>query len=213
MIARLFTWLSTRLLTRLPFTVALRHSFTPESQSAGDGLRFSGRSCRWGGCWLGVMGLVVLLWAIAPGAAQAQLKQYAPPISYSNAELSGQDFSNQILKAAEFSNANLTDVDFSHSEMPGASFSGSLLKDTKFQGTDLTNAFMDSVKFIGTDLSDAILVESILLGSIFKDVNIEGADFEMAILDGAQVKELCAIARGTNSQTGMETRESLGCRS
>ncbi len=181
--------------------------------TAGNGPTASGRS-RWlGARRLGVMGLVVLLWAIAPGTAQAQLKQYAPPISYSNAELSGQDFSNQILKSAEFSNANLTDVNFSYSEMPGASFSGSLLKDTKFQGTDLTNAFMDSVKFIGTDLSDAILVESILLGSIFKDVNIEGADFEMAILDGAQVKELCAIARGTNSQTGMDTRESLGCRS
>ncbi|HEY9689102.1 MAG TPA: pentapeptide repeat-containing protein, partial [Coleofasciculaceae cyanobacterium] len=206
-------WLFTRLFARLLTPVAPGHPLTPWGLTADGGPSSSGRS-RWlGARRLGAMGLVVLLWAIAPGAAHAQLKQYAPPISYSNAELSGQDFSNQILKSAEFSNANLTDVNFSYSEMPGASFSGSLLKDTKFHGTDLTNAFMDSVKFIGTDLSDAILVESILLGSIFKDVNIEGADFEMAILDGAQVKELCAIARGTNSQTGMDTRESLGCRS
>lgn len=159
-----------------------------------------------------VLVIVTGLWAIVPAPAIAQLKQYAPPVSYSNAELSGQDFSNQLLKSAEFSNANLTDVRFNNAELPGASFSGSLLKDTQFRGADLTNAFMDSVKFIGTDLSDAILVEAILLGSSFQDVAIEGADFEMAILDGAQVKQLCAIAKGVNSRTGMDTRESLGCR-
>lgn len=166
---------------------------------------------RWGRSILALV-IVIGLWAIAPAPAMAQLKQYAPPVSYSNAELSGQDFSNQILQSAEFSNANLTDVRFNNAELPGASFSGSLLKDTQFRGADLTNAFMDSVKFIGTDLSDAILVEAILLGSSFQDVTIEGADFEMAILDGAQVKQLCAIAQGTNSRTGIDTRESLGCR-
>jgi hypothetical protein len=170
-----------------------------------------------GGRGLGLWAVVLLIgtWviglAIAPSAAWAQFKEYAPPVSYSNAELSGQDFSNQRLQSAEFSNANLTDVTFENAEMPGASFSGSFLKDTNLHGVDLTNAFMDSVKFIGTDLSDAILVEAILLGSSFQDVNIEGADFELALLDGAQVKQLCAIARGTNPRTGIDTKESLGC--
>jgi len=64
----------------------------------------------------------------------------------------------------------------------------------------------------GADLSDAILSETILLRSIFNDTDISGADFTDAILDGAQVKELCAKASGVNSKTGITTRDSLGCR-
>jgi uncharacterized protein YjbI with pentapeptide repeats len=63
-----------------------------------------------------------------------------------------------------------------------------------------------------TDLSDAILVDAILLRTTFEAVNIAGADFSDAMLDGVQVKQLCAIATGTNPQTGVDTRDSLGCR-
>ncbi|MFM6312073.1 MAG: pentapeptide repeat-containing protein, partial [Dolichospermum sp.] len=46
---------------------------------------------------------------------------------------------------------------------------------------------------------------------IFTDVNITGADFTEAILDKAQIKELCQKASGVNSQTGVQTRDSLEC--
>ena len=71
---------------------------------------------------------------------------------------------------------------------------------------------LDQVNLTGADLSDAILSETILLRSIFNDTDISGADFTDAILDGAQVKELCAKASGVNSKTGITTRDSLGCR-
>ncbi len=86
------------------------------------------------------------------------------------------------------------------------------MRATNLHGADLTNAMIDQVLFKDTDLSDAILVESILLRSVFEDVNINGADFSDAILDGAQIKQLCQQASGVNSKTGVATRDSLGCR-
>ena len=51
-----------------------------------------------------------------------------------------------------------------------------------------------------------------MLRTEFRNVKIEGADFSGAILNAFQVKQLCAFASGTNSKTGIDTRESLNCR-
>jgi hypothetical protein len=42
-------------------------------------------------------------------------------------------------------------------------------------------------------------------------VNIDGADFTDAIIDGGQRKWLCTKAKGTNSKTGVATSASLEC--
>lgn len=144
-------------------------------------------------------------------AAWAQLKDYAPPLSFSNAELGDRDFSGQMLRQAEFSNANLVHTNFDHAQLQGAVFSASLLIETNFRGADLTNALMDSTQFQHTDLRDAILHEAMLIHSTFEDVDITGADFEGALLDRSQVKRLCAIASGTNPTTGNRTHDTLGC--
>ncbi|WP_293124259.1 pentapeptide repeat-containing protein [Microcoleus sp. bin38.metabat.b11b12b14.051] len=156
--------------------------------------------------------LLALTIFILPRAAQAQSKYYAPPLSFSNAELTRRDFSGQILRSAEFSNANMDLTNFSKADLRGAIMSASVMTQANLHGANLTNAMIDQVKFTNADLSDAILVETILLRSTFDGVNITGADFTDSIMDGAQIKELCGKASGVNSQTGVDTRDSLGCR-
>jgi uncharacterized protein YjbI with pentapeptide repeats len=171
----------------------------------------------WSTWWLGIVlaiGLLLLaLPAIAAPTPAKFSKQYAPPPSYSNAELADQDFSGQMLRVAEFSNANLNRVNFTNADLTGAVLSASTMTDTSLRSANLTQSMLDQVKMVRTDLTDAILENAILLRTTFEDVTIAGADFTDAILDGAQIKQLCQIATGTNTQTQVDTRASLNCSS
>lgn len=167
-----------------------------------------GRRCL---SWMLALGMLLVASVATPAAARAN-PYAAPPLSFSNAELRGRDFSGQNLRAAEFSNANLERADFSNANARGAVFSASVMTQTDMHGANLRDAMLDQSKFLNTDLRDVNFTNAILLGSTFENVDITGADFTHALLDLAQVKTLCQVATGTNSQTGVETRASLGCR-
>ncbi|CBN57034.1 MULTISPECIES: pentapeptide repeat-containing protein [Kamptonema] len=102
--------------------------------------------------------LFLLTWSLP---AQAQSKYYAPPLSYSNAELTRRDFSGQMLRSAEFSNANMELSNFSNADLRGAIMSASVMVKANLHGADLAYAMADQVNFTNADLSDTVFSEAI----------------------------------------------------
>ena len=135
----------------------------------------------------------------------------AETLSFSHAQLKNRDFSGRDLVGSGFANANMEGANFENADVRGAVFSASILRNANLKGANFSGGLLDQADFAKADLSDALLVETILLRSTFDFVNIDGADFTDAIMDGGQRKWLCTKAKGTNSKTGVATSESLEC--
>jgi uncharacterized protein YjbI with pentapeptide repeats len=161
--------------------------------------------------WVAAVWMVGWSW-ILPCFADESTLELIKPMSYSNAELRGKDFSRQDLRASDFANANMEGANFSQADLRGAIFSASVMQNANLRGTNLQFAMMDQVDFTEANLEDAIFTEALLFRSTFSAENITGADFSDALLDGEQRGILCQSAAGTNPKTGINTRESLNCK-
>jgi uncharacterized protein YjbI with pentapeptide repeats len=164
------------------------------------------------GLWIVLAG-VLWGWGLSPCWADESNLELIKPMSYSNAELRGKDFSGQDLRASDFANANMEGANFNQADLRGAIFSASVMQNANLKGANLQYAMMDQVDFTETNLENAILSETILLRSTFGETQITGADFSDALLDGEQRRILCQTATGVNPLTGINTRESLDCKS
>lgn len=122
------------------------------------------------------------------------------------------DMHGRNLQQQEFLKANLSGFDFSDSDLRGAVFNGSDLRGADLQRADLEDAVAYASRFEQADLRDAVLRNAMLMQSHFRDASIDGADFTDAVLDLPEQKALCARASGSNSRTGVLTRDSLACR-
>lgn len=132
--------------------------------------------------------------------------------AYDDVSPNSQDYSGQDLERAEFSNTKLANANFSRANLRGAVFNGATLTKANLHAVDFSDGIAYLSNLSGVDLSDAVLTSAMLLKSTFRDANVTGADFTDAMLDREQVVQLCRSASGTNSTTGTDTRESLGCR-
>jgi len=127
-------------------------------------------------------------------------------------EAGGKNFSGQSLIRAEFTNTTFKNTNFSNADLRGALFNGILLDGANLHGIDFSSGIAYVSRFKDVDLSDAILADTNMLRSTFDNVDVTGADFTNALLDNQQVKKICTKASGINSKTGVDTRESLGCK-
>jgi uncharacterized protein YjbI with pentapeptide repeats len=63
----------------------------------------------------------------------------------------------------------------------------------------------------GADFTGAVLEGAMVTNARFKDNRLDGSDWTDVILRKDQYKYLCSIANGVNPSTGVNTRESLNC--
>jgi uncharacterized protein YjbI with pentapeptide repeats len=164
------------------------------------------------GCVL-LGGLCLGILALPQGAIAASpldLDDARQDFTYAN--LSGKDFAGQNL-----SGSSLAAVEARETNFAGADLSQTILTKGKFHranlaGVNLSQSFADRVIFDGADLTNAVVTEAFMTSTSFTEATIHGADFSGTILDRYQIVQMCKYADGVNPVTGVDTRDSLGCR-
>ncbi|MDX2273661.1 MAG: pentapeptide repeat-containing protein [Cyanobacteriota bacterium] len=133
-------------------------------------------------------------------------------VNYSNAEMSGKIFRYEDLQGGNFVSANLRGSDFQKANLMGATLSKCNLAGANLQGANLSAALLDLANLEHANLKNANLSGVIASRADWFEVEITGADFSDAILDRSAIIYLCQRAEGSHPETGLTTRETLGCR-
>lgn len=132
-------------------------------------------------------------------------------VNYTLTDLQGQDMSHTDFSGTSFAGAMMRGTNFEGSNLSGTILTKGEFVNANLKDADLSEVFSDRVSFQGANLTNSLFINAILTSSDFEGATITGADFSNAIIDRYQVSEMCKYAEGTNSLTGIDTRDSLGC--
>mmetsp|Transcript_5615 Transcript_5615/g.14062 ORF Transcript_5615/g.14062 Transcript_5615/m.14062 type:complete len:274 (+) Transcript_5615:77-898(+) len=115
------------------------------------------------------------------------------------------------LRLSNFVQADIRNAKLRKANLRGAYMMKLVAPGVDFTGADMSDALMDRSIFVGANFTQAILNRVVLTASDLNDAVVEGADFSDALLDKKTQMKLCETASGTNSVTGVSTRQSLKC--
>lgn len=139
--------------------------------------------------------------------ARTVVKTVTRGVNLEGADFSGQDFEGvsfqqSILRQADFSGSSLLNASFFDADLSGANFRGADLRGCNFELANLRQADLTNANLSGAYISST---------TKFAGVSLENSDWSDTLLRKDQQEYLCSLAKGTNSTTGVDTRESLFC--
>mmetsp|Transcript_14912 Transcript_14912/g.25878 ORF Transcript_14912/g.25878 Transcript_14912/m.25878 type:complete len:209 (-) Transcript_14912:465-1091(-) len=154
--------------------------------------------------WAAAVAMAAML-ATHPVASLAQE-------SFDHQTLMGADFSSQNLESAIFVKVNCQGCKFVNANLSKATLENGNFQEAIMDNVNMSQTFCANTKFQGASMRNAIFTEANLIGAVF-DANtiLDSADFTDALVEPFVQKRLCKKLTGTNSVTGVSTRESLMC--
>ncbi|KAL7510457.1 hypothetical protein ACHAXN_007383 [Cyclotella atomus] len=142
------------------------------------------------------------VWAVSGGG-----------VDYASMDITGQDFSNNNFKGKDFTQVIAKGTNFAKSNLQGCRFYKAYLVNTNFEGADVRGVSFELTSMDNANLKN-INAAGAYFGQSLVDVkSMEGADFTDAQIPEKTLKLVCdrEDVKGTNPDTGVETRDSLMC--